>query len=159
AAQANAAQLLVNVPAGSQVIAGRTSARVRGSFENSRILYGPTGGLEAVTVIGVNPNRAQAAPVRIPGGLAASAVDLLLTAKTRTAQLSLDLVNDADGKPGTQSLLSQTVPLSINSDIAGSPSWINVALPAETQLKPNLRYWLVLQSLNGEALWSASPQS
>ncbi len=158
AAQAGSATLQVSLPAGAQVIPGRTTARVRGSFQNSRIVYGPTGGLEPAAVLGVNPSRAQAAPLLIPAGLATSALDLLLTAKSRIAQLSLDLVQDADGKPGSQSVLPQAVQLSIDSEIAGSPSWINVPLPLETQLKPNLRYWLVLQSLQGEALWSASPQ-
>jgi DNA-binding beta-propeller fold protein YncE len=151
--------LEVSIPAGAHVIPGLTTARVRGSFQNSRIVYGPTGNIQPVSSVLVNPSRAQATPLIYSSDLGASSVDLLLAATSPTAQLALDLVEDVDGKPWTRSILPEPAKLAIDSETAGKSTWVNVPLPIEVQFQKDRRYWLVLQSLQGEAAWAVGSQS
>jgi hypothetical protein len=148
----------VRIPAGAQVLAGQTSGRVRGSFADSRIVCGPTGTFASQGAVQVSPAHALAAPLVFAENLPFSSIDLLLTSVSRTAELAIDLVEDADGKPFTTSLLPSQVRLAIDSQVQGQPSWVNAALPVEVQVKANTRVWLVLQSLSGEAAWSVSAQ-
>lgn len=147
------------LPAGAQVIPGQTTGRIRGSFANSRVVYGPTGKVDAVSVVNVTPDRYQASPLIFSEKVALTSLDLLLTSTSRTAELTVDLVEDLDGKPGTQSALPAQVKVGIDSQIAGKPTWVNVALPVEVQVKAGSRVWLVVQSLNGEVAWSVVTQS
>ncbi|MCP4285501.1 MAG: hypothetical protein GY792_13760, partial [Gammaproteobacteria bacterium] len=45
----------VRLPAGVRVLPGQTTARVRGSFANSRVVYGPTGKFEPTAAVRVTP--------------------------------------------------------------------------------------------------------
>jgi hypothetical protein len=156
AARSGSGSMSVRLPAGARVVPGSTTARVRGAFQASRIVYGPTGGLGPSAGIEVSEERALATPLRMEAGLKVSAVDVLLGAKSTTAALTLDIVQDADGKPWTESILPAPVDLAIDHEIAGTPTWVNVPLPREVELEPGVRYWLVLQSLRGSASWGVS---
>lgn len=156
AARSGSGSMSVRLPAGARVVPGSTTARVRGAFQASRIVYGPTGGLKPTADAEVSEGRALATPLRMEAGLKVSAVDVLLGAKSTTAALSLDIVQDADGKPWTESILPAPVDLAIDHEIAGTPTWVNVPLPREVELEPGVRYWLVLQSLRGSASWGVS---
>ncbi len=156
AARTGSGGMTVRLPAGARVIPGSTALRVRGSFQASRIVYGPTGGLKPSADVEVSEARALATPLRIGAGLKVSAVDLLLSANSNTAALTLDIVADADGKPWTESILPAPVDLALDRELAGSPTWVNVPLPREVELEAGVRYWLVLQSLSGSASWGVS---
>lgn len=152
-------RVVVRIPAGAKVLAGETRARVRGSFADSRIVFGPTGALEPKGTVTLSPDRAQALPLIATETLAFSSLDLLLAAKSRTAELAVDLVEDNDGKPYTRSLLPNQAKLSIDSQTGGRPAWVNVPLAREVQIPAGTRLWLVLQSLSGEAGWSVAGRS
>jgi DNA-binding beta-propeller fold protein YncE len=148
----------VELPAGARVLPGETTARVRGSFGNSRVVYGPTGQFDPAGTVEVTPDRAQASPLIFSENLALSSLDLLLTSTSRTAELAVDLVVDLDGKPAPDSVLPAQVNLGIDSQIAGKPTWFNVSLPVEVQINAGTRAWLVVQSLHGDAGWSVISQ-
>ncbi len=149
----------VRLPAGARVLPGQTGARVRGSFADSRIVCGPTGLLESAGTVKITPERAQAAPLVFTENLPFTTIDLMLTSVSRTAELALDLVEDTDGKPFTQSVLPSQVRLAIDSQVQGKPTWVNASLPVEVQVKAGVRLWLVVQSLRGEAEWSVATQA
>lgn len=149
----------VQLPAGARVLAGQTSGRLRGSFGNSRVVYGPTGRFEPAGVVKITPDRAQASPLIFSENLALSSLDLLLTSTSRTAGLAIDLVEDLDGKPATNSVLPTQVHVDIDSQIAGKPTWISVSLPVEVQVAAGKRLWLVVMSLRGQADWSVVSQA
>ncbi len=170
-------QLKIAVPAGARVSSRGTSARVIGAFDSTRVVFNPMetvspdGVVRAVSPSGtlaVAPGSSPAQPIELPielvEALSATAVDLLLSV-TRTSRLRLDLREDLDGKPGDASLLPEPVnfeapgPVGQERDLDEEKrrKWLSVALPAEFQFQPKRRYWLLLQSLEGEAAWSVAP--
>jgi YVTN family beta-propeller protein len=158
-AQENVLQLAA--PANMRVAPNGVTARVRGAFEESRIVFGPTGAVTPAGTVEISPALSQAQMISIPETLKAAAFDLLMTVK-QTAKLQLDLREDLDGKPGNVSLLPGAVKLELpapvgtpqDSKAAAPPHWVSVALPAEFQFHKDKRYWLVLQSIEGQAAWS-----
>ena len=149
--------LQVALPPNAQVVPRDTTASVIGAFDDSRIVYGPLGNIDAPGEVLVSPSATQAQPIRLNEGVGATAVDLLLAAVTRTVRLQLDLREDLDGKPAGASLLTENVEFSLDRETAGQATWISVPLPQEFQFqaRQNARYWLVMQSLEGKAVWSA----
>ena len=146
--------LAIAVPGNARVLAG--TGRVTGAFEATRVAFGPTGAVSPLGEISVAPGSSPAHPIVLPAAVEAVAVDLLLAAATRTAKLQLDLRQDLDGRPAGASFLPAPVPLALDREIAGRPTWVSVPLAAPFQLKPGQErlYWLVLQSEDGEATWS-----
>ncbi|MGH9936210.1 MAG: hypothetical protein ACREAM_08190, partial [Blastocatellia bacterium] len=170
-------QLKIAVPAGARVSSRGTSARVVGAFDGTRIVHNPTetvsadGAVKSVSpsgTVAVAPGSAPAQPIELPtdlkDALPATAVDLLLSV-TRASRLRLDLREDLDGKPGDASLLPEPVNFEAPGPVGQERGleeekrrkWIGVALPAEFQFEPKRRYWLLLQSVEGEAAWSVAP--
>jgi DNA-binding beta-propeller fold protein YncE len=147
----------VSLPGDARVAGG--SGRVSGAFESTRVAFGPTGAVTPAGALTVAPGSSPAHPVVLPEAVEAVAVDLLLSAVTRTASLQLDLRLDLDGKPAGESILPAPVPFPLDREMAGQPTWISVPLAAPLQLKPGQEkaYWLVVQSLEGEAAWSVEP--
>jgi DNA-binding beta-propeller fold protein YncE len=168
-------QLTIIVPAGMRVSSQGTSARVIGAFDSTRIVYNPTetilpdGVVKSVSpsgTVAVAPGSAPAQSIELEVTLSATAVDLFLSV-TRTSRLRLDLREDLDGKPGDASLLPEPVNLEVPGPIGQERNleeekrrkWIGVSLPAEFQFQPKRRYWLLLQSVEGEAEWSVAPST
>ena len=166
-------QLMITVPAGMRVSSRGTSARVIGAFDSTRIVYNPTetvlpdGIVKSVSpsgTVAVAPGSAPAQPIELKESTPATAVDLLLSV-TRTSRLRLDLREDLDGKPGDASLLPEPVNFEVPGPVGQERDldeekrrkWIGVALPAEFQFQQKRRYWLLLQSVEGEAEWSVTP--
>ncbi len=153
--------LQVSVPANVRVAPGGTTGRVLGAFDETRIVYGPTGEVFPVGSVEVSPSWSQAQSILLSEAVSATAVDLLL-AVTRSARLQLDLCDDLDGKPGSASLLPNPVSLELPGPVGQvsgeEPKWVSVPLPVEVKFQ-NTRYWLVLQSIEGQADWSVAPAS
>ncbi len=151
--------LQVALPPNAQVVPGDTTASIVGAFDDSRIIYGPLGNTDAPGEALVSPSSTQAQPIMLNKGAGATAIDLLLAAVTRTVRLQLDLREDLDGKPAGASLLTDNVEFSLDRETAGQATWTSVPLPQEFQFQAqqNILYWLVMQSLEGEAVWSAKP--
>lgn len=166
--QSSAATLNVTVPPNTRVVAGQTTARVKGAFLETRIAYGPTGNVTPVAAAEVSPVCSQAQIISLDEDdedVAATAVDLLIEATTPAVRLRLDVRGDLDGKPDDGSLLPGPVELSLDQQAVKGPRWTSVPLPAEFVFSKSQsekaggrkqRYWLVLQSLVGAAAWSAS---
>lgn len=144
-----AALLQVRVPRGARI--AKAAGSVRGSFEGSRLALGAPGVLSKVGALPVTAAQSLAQPFEVPEALAASSIDLpLICAAAATLQLALQ--SDADGKPSGDVLLRAEMRL--ESTPPGDTGWRNVKLPTPYHFLPGRRYWLVLQSLNGEAAWA-----
>jgi DNA-binding beta-propeller fold protein YncE len=156
--------LALAVPAGMRAAPGGAAGRVKGAFEESRIVFGPTGAVTPAGSAGLPPGTSQAQPVAPPETATAAAFDLLVVA-ARAATLQLDLREDLDGKPGGASLLPAPVTFGLPAPVGApegktapvEPRWVSVALPAEVRFVEGQRSWLLLQCLAGEASWSAAP--
>ncbi len=154
-AEAESGLLQIEVPVGSHVVPGKTTGQVIGAFEDSRVVHGPLGEVTPVAAVSVLTNQSQAQPILLEEDVAATAVDLLLAAVTTTAELDLMLLEDTDGKPGSTPIFATPATISLDSDIAGTPTWISTSLPAEYQFEKGDRVWLVLHARRGEVRWSA----
>lgn len=148
--------LQVALPPNAQVIPRRTTASVIGAFDESRIVYGPLGSTDAPGEALISPSSTQAQPIKLSENTGTTAIDLLLAAVTRTVRLQLDLREDLDGKPAGASLLTGNVEFTLDRESAGQATWISVPLPQEFQFQAqkSILYWLVMQSLEGEVVWS-----
>lgn len=161
-AQENVLQLAV--PENMRVVPGGVTARVRGTFEETRIAYGPTGAVTPAGTVEISPAISQAQIISLPEALTATAFDLFMVV-TQTAKLQLDLREDLDGKPGNVSLLPGPVKFEVSAPAgtthdrktAGDVRWVSVVSPAEFQFQKDQRYWLVLQCLEGQTAWNATP--
>jgi DNA-binding beta-propeller fold protein YncE/predicted flap endonuclease-1-like 5' DNA nuclease len=165
--KSKAAELTIEVPFNSKVVAGQTSARVRGSFTETRIAFGPTGADNPTAAVEISSSYSQAqilviadkvSAVSADREISAVAVDLLLESLTPSARLQLDIRGDFDGKPDEIPLLPKPVEFSIEQRPEKGVAWTTVPLPAEflfakAKDRPT-RYWLLLQTLEGRAAWS-----
>src|SRR5262249_26155942 len=133
-------ELNVTVPANSRVVPSQTSARVRGSFVETRVAFGPTGPDYPAGAVEVSPSYSQAqilgfkdpsAPipelVTITDEISAVAIDLLLESPTPSARLQLDIRGDFDGKPDEIPLLPAPVAFGIEQQPQKGPAWTSVS--------------------------------
>ncbi len=150
-AQANSAQVQATMPVGAEVTAA--SVQVLGAFDESRIVFGPTGPLTPVTAVPITAADSQAQPIMLGADTAATAIDLLLSSTSRAAVLDLNLMADSDGKPFATRLLPAPVTVELDRDLAAGATWISARLPQEFQFRAGTRYWLVIQAKEGEAAW------
>jgi DNA-binding beta-propeller fold protein YncE/predicted flap endonuclease-1-like 5' DNA nuclease len=169
--QSSAAVLQVSVPPNTRVVPGASSARVKGTFAETRIAYGPTGAVIPTAAVEISPACSQAQIIALDDqndtDISATAVDLFIEPTTASVRLRLDVRGDLDGKPADSSLLSSPVELTLDRQARTGVRWVSVPLPTEflfTKTKEGKlqRYWLVLQSLQGDATWSvikAAPTS
>jgi hypothetical protein len=155
------------IPVGARLVSADTRVKIEGSFTNSTVVQGSLDQVdESAIPIVINTALTQAQAFSLMDNtenpdIAIDAFDLLLTSVSPVAKLHLDLRADLDGKPDSVSLLSKAIELSINTDTFPSPTWANVVLSQPIKLakvraesaKP-ARYWLILQSIEGEAQWS-----
>jgi hypothetical protein len=146
--------LSVRVPAGLMATDAGTTGRAQGSFEASRVVHGSVASVvteEQPTVSGAAP---LAQPLVVPASVVATSVDLLLTAVTAQVTLSVDVMDDLDGKPGRTSLLARPADLTLTRDQAPDATWVNIALPGELE-SDGRRRWVVLHAREGVATWGA----
>jgi hypothetical protein len=161
--EADAALLQVSVPLGSRIKAAGTRASIVGRFDNSRIVHGGLARLDGMAASArIEENLALAQPFSVPADLPVHAVDVLLATDSPAARLQLDLRGDLDGKPDSASLLAGTVVFGIDNKTSPTPRWTSVPLPAPFKATAAdaltggaRRYWLVLQSEEAAARWSA----
>lgn len=144
----------IAVPPGMVAVPGGTAGRAQGGFEASKVVFGaltPT----VTEHVAISPRGPLAQPFTLPAAAVAGSVDLLLGAVTAEATLTVDVMTDLDGKPGRTSRLARTAELTLSRDTAGSPTWLNVPLPAELELPAGVRHWLLVQVREGAATWAA----
>ena len=167
--RAGSAPLEVLLPAAAVPVAAASGGKVVGPFADSRIAWGPVGdpagglaaGEAAEVTVPIDPSRSAAQPLALPDrleGYAISAVDLKLAALDPKVKLTLDLRLDDSDKPGAGSLLATPVPFERSRTGDGGNVWFSVELPSPLTLPADLRrVWVLLQSTEGEAVWSAAP--
>ncbi|HEX5331183.1 MAG TPA: helix-hairpin-helix domain-containing protein [Cellulomonas sp.] len=146
--------LAVSVPPGMVAVEGATTGRVQGAFAATRVVHGALTAATATELVVVAAGQSLAQALVPAGTVVATSVDLLLTAVTAAVTLAVDLVVDLDGKPGSASLLPHPADVALTRDDAGSPTWVNVALPREVEVAAGRRVWLVVQARTGSAAWS-----
>jgi DNA-binding beta-propeller fold protein YncE len=156
--KSTASELTIEVPVNSRAVADQTTLRVRGAFDETRVAYGPTGADSPTAAVEVSPTYSQSQIIELDHDIAAVAVDLLLEALTPSVRLQLDIRGDFDGKPDEIPLLPAPVAFSIEQRPDKGAVWTTVPLPAEFLFgkagDKGPRYWLLLQSLEGTAVWS-----
>jgi YVTN family beta-propeller protein len=154
-AQSPAASLNVAVPPNTRVVPGQTTARVRGTFAESRVAFpARIGEVKPVAAVEVSATSPQTQFVATGTEITATAIDLLLESKTLSARLRLDIRADLDGKPGDTSLLATPIEFRVDQEAGKGARWISVQLASEFVFLSSQRYWLALQSLEGIAAWS-----
>lgn len=153
--------LSVSLPSNARVMPGETAARVLGVFEDTRVVYGPTGEIFPTGTVPLTANDSQAQQFSLDTTTSATAVDLFLAAQPPGVTLAVDLRADFDGKPDATSLLGGPAQATVPSRPDHGPSWISVPLGKEFHFQPKdqARYWLVVQSLQGAAEWGVAPSS
>lgn len=159
--EAETGLLGASLPANAKVVPKITSARATGVFEPSRIVHGASLPLQSSQAVAVSTGSSQAQPIQVPQDLAADAVDFLLEPLSRTAKLSVNLLDDVNGKPWGEPLLPRQVEFELDREVSPGANWTSAALPVEYQFKAKRpdgkprRYWLVVSSSEGEASWAA----
>ncbi len=156
--------LTVVLLANARVVPEQTTMQVAGTFEPSRIVWGPKTPVEEDAVVPVSSACAQAQPIVVEKDVAVTAVDLLLEPLDQTTRISITILDDADGKPFGKPLLSQPAALRLDREVNGELGWVSARLPAEFQFRArgkdgsSRRYWLVVTSAEGDANWAVQSQ-
>lgn len=146
--------LSVKLPANAKISTEATTARVVGSFAETRVIYGPTGDVASSASVAVTPNDSQAQSIVLASAASVSSLDLLIAPQAPGVNLAIDLRADFDGKPDAISLFGSPVQPSFTSQPNSQPAWVNVPFPQPFQFQAAKRYWLVLQSLQSTAAWT-----
>ncbi|NDJ19013.1 choice-of-anchor R domain-containing protein [Myxacorys almedinensis] len=150
----------VTLPRNAVAIAGKTQAQIRGEFQSTRIALGQVGedaiatpSREPISAITVSPKLTLAHPFQSGQEIEVTAIDLsLANTKPGLAGLQVAIQSDADGKPSGEVLTSADV--KVAKPLPNQTSWGSATLPNSFRVLPNVRYWMVLQSLVGQASWS-----
>lgn len=147
--------LTLRLPRGAVPLAGRTGGAVRGKFAASRLALGEPGELPKVGSVAVAPSCALAQAVVADKEIALTAVDLLLAATgSDFSGLHLSLMADADGKPSGTILAVAEV--KVAKPLPDGNAWGSAELSEPFRVLAATRYWLVLQSRTGQALWGVN---
>lgn len=153
----NEGLMTVALPRGAQAVPG-TGATLSGTFEASRVLYGAVGDQETTGTVAVSPGRTLAQPVQMEDETPASGIDLpLANTAPGLAGLNLAIQEDADGKPSGRVL--QSTGISVEKPVPGGSSWGSAKLPSEFRFLKGVRYWLIIQSVSGDAYWDVEKAS
>jgi WD40 repeat protein len=154
---ASARVLKIDLPAGAHILPGQTTARIVGAFADTRIVPGlglPAGVPSPPATVSVSADESQAQSISPSCSFPAVSIDLLLGAVSPSAQLSLDLRSDFNGRPDAESLLSEPVRFTVTHNPKKNVDWVNVPLPQPFNFEARLTYWLVLMSVEGNCVWS-----
>jgi hypothetical protein len=133
----------------------RTTGAVLGTFESSRVTYGEIGELgeaEKDPSLTISPDYTLAQPIQMEEEKPVTGIDLpLANTVPGSAGLHLALQEDGGGKPSGEVLASAEVQVTL--PVPGGSAWGSATLPSEFRFEKEMRYWLVLQSLAGQAHW------
>jgi hypothetical protein len=153
----NEGLMTVVLPRGVLPVPG-TGATLSGTFDASRVLFGAVGDQETTGTVNVSPGRTLAQSVQMEDETPATGIDLpLANTAPGLAGLNLAIQEDADGKPSGNVLQSSGI--SVEKPIPGRSSWGSAKLPSEFRFLKGVRYWLIIQSISGEAYWDVEKES
>jgi hypothetical protein len=146
--------LTVDLPRQARRIV-RTTGAVLGTFESSRVTYGEIGELgeaDKDPSLTISPDYTLAQPIQMEEEKPVTGIDLpLANTVPGSAGLHLALQTDGGGKPSGEVLASAEVQVTL--PVPGGSAWGSATLPSEFRFLKDERYWLVLQSLAGQAQW------
>jgi len=159
-AKTDSSALQATLPSGARVLSPQTSLQVRGAFEQSRVVVGPTGNTTTTDTIECSATQVLAQPL-VPGtDLDLTSVDVFVAADGPAARLSLDIRSDMDGKPSQTSLLAKAPSFDVSGSASGALQWVTVPIAPKIRINGGgKKYWLVLQALDGKALFGIDPES
>jgi hypothetical protein len=144
--------MTVRLPRLAIPVAGENRAMVRGEFQPSRIAWGHVGNDPPTTPAAVTPQCSLAQPLVSEQEIALTGVDLLLAGSASDlAGLNLAIRADEDGKPSAN-VLAQ-VGVEVEKPLPGRSAWGSASLATPLRILEKVRYWLVLQSVQGQASW------
>ena len=142
--------LTVKLPRGATIT--DTHGAVLGTLDATRVVFGEIGETGATSIVTISAERSLAQPIKLEKETPVNGIDLpLANTKPGLAGLHLSLQVDNDGKPSGEELT--TAGVSVKKPVPGGSAWGSAALPTEFRFLPGVRYWLVLQSIQGEAHW------
>ncbi|MDD1750044.1 MAG: hypothetical protein LUO89_09225 [Methanothrix sp.] len=149
--------MTVVLPSGAIPVKG-TGGTLSGTFDDSRVLFGAIGDQDTIGTVVVSPGRTLAQPVQMQGETPATGIDLPLSnTAPGLAGLNLAIQEDADGKPS--GVILQSAGISVEKPVPGGSSWGSAKLPSEFRFLKGVRYWLVVQSVSGDAYWDVENAS
>jgi DNA-binding beta-propeller fold protein YncE len=163
-AQTRADLLQIEVPPDSRLAESGTLARVTGTFGDTRLVAETVIKEAPADQVEVSTAQSQAQPVEVSEETLVTNIDLLVGV-SRTVRLQLDMRENFDGKPASFSLLPAPLEFEVTGPggavekgkVKDEPKWVSVDLPAEFKFKAGKAYWIVLQSVEGEAAWFITP--
>lgn len=142
--------LTVKLPRGATI--SDTHGAVLGTFDATRVVFGEIGEAGATSIVTISPEQSLAQPIKLEKETPVNGIDLpLANTEPGLAGLHLALQEDSDGKPSGEELTSAGV--SVKKPVPGGSAWGSAALPTEFRFLSGVRYWLVLQSIQGKAQW------
>lgn len=152
----------VKLPKSAVPVAAATNVRVRGEFQPTRVAQEAVGESPTVANVVVSPTSSLAQPFRLDQDIALTGIDLPLSkALPGLAGLSIAVQADNDGKPSGQVLVRADIV--VGKPLPDQSVWGSATLPAPFPLAkqgsnqgPNQVYWLMLESLVGQAFWIAN---
>lgn len=149
------------IPAG-----GRNVAQVRGAFQATRVVQnsitevppelaqGAIGDVVPKATVTVSPSSMPAQPLLPTQDVLVSGIDLsMANTQPGLAGLNFAIRSDEAGKPSEDVLVSGV--LKVDKPLPGQSAWASGSLPSPLRLVAGTRYWLVVQSLTGDAQWHA----
>lgn len=144
--------MTVRLPRRAIPVAGGNRAMVRGEFQPSRIASGHVGNDPPTAPAVVTTQCSLAQPLVSEQEIALTGVDLLLAGSVwDLAGLNLAVRADEDGKPSAD-VLAQ-VGVEVEKPLPGRSAWGSASLAVPLRILEKVRYWLVLQSVQGQASW------
>ncbi|HEU0292212.1 MAG TPA: choice-of-anchor R domain-containing protein [Anaerolineales bacterium] len=145
----------VALPRQAVPVTGKSTAQVRGEFQPTRVRKGDIGEEPKIFPVRVAPDFSLAQAFQSDVEVALTGVDLpLANTEPSLAGMNVAIQADGDGKPSGEVLIRADV--RVEKPLPGQTSWGSATLPSPFRILPNVRYWLVLQSLIGEAYWNAT---
>lgn len=135
------------------------AAKIRGEFAETRVAAGAIGEPPAaVFPVEVSPAASLAQAMCFEKEIAVTAIDLPL-GKTEPglAGMHISIQFDDDGKPSGTVLTTAAVV--VGKPLPDQSAWGSATLSSPFRLLPGERYWLILQSATGKALWESAAQS
>jgi hypothetical protein len=152
---ADEALTTVAIPRQAIPVSGMSGAQVRGEFQPTRVRKGAIGEEPPTFPVRVASDCSLAQAFQSDIEIVLSGVDLpLANTQPGLAGMNVALRADDDGKPSGEVLIRADV--HIEKPLPGQSSWGSATLPSPFRILPGERYWLVLQSLVGEAYWNAT---
>jgi hypothetical protein len=144
----------VVLPRQAMPVTGKSTAQIRGEFQPTRVRKGNIGKEPPVFPIRVAPDCSLAQAFQSEVEIALTGIDLpLANTQTGLAGMNITLQEDADGKPFGDVLIRADI--RVEKPLPGQSSWGSATLSSPFRILQGRRYWLVLQSLIGEAYWNA----